>query len=192
MYSSGMSAREDLVEATRELLWERGYGGTSPAAILAASGAGQGSMYHHFRGKEALALAAIERNVEEAHAETTADLATAGDAVDRLRAYLLQERDALKGCRFGRLAQDADVVGSESLRAAVGDLLAWTRAQLSEVVRTGVERGELRADLDPDRTAATLSATIQGAFVLARAAGDVGVYDDAVRGALDLLTAARA
>lgn len=186
-----MSAREDLIEATRDLLWEKGYTGTSPAAILTASGAGQGSMYHHFRGKEALALAAIERNVQEISAETTADLSTEGDALDRLRAYLLHERDVLKGCQFGRLVQDADVVESDALRNAVGDQLAWTRSRLSEVIATGIERGELRSDLDPDRTAATLSATLQGAFVLARAAGDVSVYDAAVRGALDLLAGAR-
>lgn len=191
MYNGFMSARDQLIEATRDLLWERGYAGTSPAAILKASGAGQGSMYHHFRGKEALALAAIERNAEEISAQTATDLSTEGDAIDRLGAYLLRERDVLKGCQFGRLVQDADVVESEALRSAVGSQLEWTRSGLSDVIATGIARGELRSDLDPDRTAAALSATLQGAYVLARAAGDVAVYDDAVRGALDLLSAAR-
>src|SRR3954468_17749100 len=57
MYSPFMSTPERLIESTRELLWERGYVGTSPKAILERSGAGQGSMYHHFKGgKPDLAL----------------------------------------------------------------------------------------------------------------------------------------
>jgi TetR/AcrR family transcriptional regulator, transcriptional repressor for nem operon len=43
-----MDARERLIDSTRELLCERGYVGTSPKTIQDRSGAGQGSMYHHF------------------------------------------------------------------------------------------------------------------------------------------------
>lgn len=60
-----MNTSERLIEATRELLWERGYVGTSPKAVQQAAGAGQGSMYHHFAGKQDLALAAIRRSAEE-------------------------------------------------------------------------------------------------------------------------------
>src|ERR1700678_2937387 len=72
-----MDTRERLIESTRELLWDRGYVGTSPKAIQQRSCAGQGSMYHHFQGKQELALAAIERNtadlVNQADAELMAD-----------------------------------------------------------------------------------------------------------------------
>ena len=53
-----MDTRDQLIDSTRELLWERGYVGTSPKAIQQRAGAGQGSMYHHFAGKKELALAA--------------------------------------------------------------------------------------------------------------------------------------
>lgn len=58
MYSvlmSGIDTAGKLIEATQELLWERGYVGTSPRAIQQRAGAGQGSMYHHFGGKPDLA-----------------------------------------------------------------------------------------------------------------------------------------
>ena len=64
----GMDAAERLVESTRTLLWERGYTGTSPRAIQARAGAGQGSMYHHFRGKPDLAAVAIQRTADELRA----------------------------------------------------------------------------------------------------------------------------
>ena len=72
MYSAVMSTQEPpgtqerLVRSTQELLWERGYvDRPSPKAILERAGVGQGSMYHHFSGKSALALAAIRRTAEE-------------------------------------------------------------------------------------------------------------------------------
>lgn len=56
-----MNTRDRLVAATRELMWEKGYAATSPKDIQRAAGAGQGSMYHHFSGKEDLAVTAMEQ-----------------------------------------------------------------------------------------------------------------------------------
>ena len=187
-----MSTRDDLIEATRGLLWERGYGATSPREILDAAGAGKGSMYHHFRGKEALALAAIERNAEEMRAQIAGDLASAGTAVDRVRVYLTREREVLKGCQFGRLVQDQDVIDAPALRGDVQEMFAWIRGQLAVVISGGVESGEFPPSLDPVRTAAAIAAALQGAYVLARAAQEVSVFDDAVEGVLALLEAVRA
>ncbi|WP_256998392.1 helix-turn-helix domain-containing protein, partial [Cutibacterium avidum] len=55
-----MDTRSRLLDATQELLWERGYAATSPKDILGRANAGQGSMYHHFSGKQDLAVAALE------------------------------------------------------------------------------------------------------------------------------------
>lgn len=188
---SDVSTRDDLIEATRELLWERGYGAASPREILDVAGAGKGSMYHHFRGKEALAQAAIERNAEEMRAQIADDLASGTSAVAQVRAYLTREREVLKGCQFGRLVQDPEVVDSPALRGEVEEMFAWVRSRLEEVITGGVDSGEFTPGLDPARTATTVAATLQGAYVLARAAQDVSVFDDAVEGVLALLEAAR-
>lgn len=188
-----MTTRDDLIEATRELMWERGYGATSPREILDAAGAGKGSMYHHFQGKEALAQAAIERNTEQMKAQVAASLGSGSTVVERVRAYLTRDHEAvLKGCQFGRLVQEPEVINSPALRAEVGGMFAWIREQLAAVIADGVGSGELRSDLDPVRTAAAVAATLQGGYVLARAAQDASVFDDAVDGVLALLEAARA
>src|SRR5947208_2755133 len=114
-----MSSREALIESARDLLWERGYVGTSPRAILDRAGVGQGSMYHHFAGKAELAAAAIERNADDLLVAADGCLSGDGPAVDRLLAWLLRERDVLRGCPIGRLAHDADVVDDDQLRAPV-------------------------------------------------------------------------
>jgi TetR/AcrR family transcriptional repressor of nem operon len=185
------SARERLVTGAQELLWERGYVGTSPKAIQQHAGVGQGSMYHHFAGKSDLALAAVRRNAEEVRAEAEAALSAPGTAFDRVAAYLGRERDVLRGCRVGRLAHDPDIVADASLREPLAETFAWLQARLAEVLADGQARAELRADLEVEATAAAIAAVVQGGYVLARAANAPEQFDCAADGVLGLLANAR-
>ncbi len=182
-----MSTPERLIESTRELLWERGYVGTSPKAILERAGAGQGSMYHHFKGKPDLALAAIRRTAEELRATAGGVLDGPGTPYDRIKAYLTRERDVLRGCPVGRLTMDPDVVASDDLRAPVDETIDWLREQLAEIVEEGKEQGQFARSLDAEEIAATILATVQGGYVLARASGSPAAFDTGVRGLLSLL-----
>jgi len=190
MYSGFMSTSDRLVEATRELLWERGYVGTSPKAIQQRAGAGQGSMYHHFGGKEDLALAAIRRTADEMRATAASTFGGTGSAYGRIEAYLRRERDVLRGCPIGRLTMDPDVIVSDALRAPVDETIDWLREQLAGIVEEGQEQGEFAPSLDAEAVAATIVATVQGGYVLARASGSPAAFDAGVRGLLSLLTPA--
>ncbi|MFI6769217.1 TetR/AcrR family transcriptional regulator [Streptomyces sp. NPDC050355] len=184
-----LSTQERLVRSTQELLWERGYVGTSPKAILERAGVGQGSMYHHFSGKSDLALAAIRRTAEGMKETAQECLTAPGTAYERVAAYLLRERQVLRGCPIGRMTQDRDVVQSPELRAPLDEMFDWLRGRLAEVLTDGQRRGELAAGLDPVATAATVAAVVQGGYVLARAADDTAPFDAAVEGVLALLAA---
>ncbi len=189
MYGTGVDKREQLIESTRELLWERGYVGTSPKAIQERSGAGQGSMYHHFQGKSELALAAIGRNADDLRVKAEAEFSGPGTVIERISAYLRRERDALKGCPVGRLTQDPDVMADPDLRRPVEETFGWVTGRLAELLDEGRATGELDASLDPAATATALVAVLQGGYVLARAAGSPDVFAKAVEGALGLLAA---
>jgi TetR/AcrR family transcriptional regulator, transcriptional repressor for nem operon len=180
---------ERLIRSTQELLWERGYVGTSPKAIQRNADAGQGSMYHHFTGKADLARVAIERSGAELRAAAEVQLGAAGTATERIGGYLGRERDVLRGCRIGRLAADPDVVADPELRAPVAETFEWLRGRLAEVVAEGKRAGEYPESLDPERTAATIAAVLQGGYVLARAAGSTEPFEHAVQGLIDLLGA---
>ncbi|MFF5369571.1 TetR/AcrR family transcriptional regulator [Streptomyces sp. NPDC013187] len=187
MYSEGMSTLERLIESTRELLWERGYVGTSPKAILERADAGQGSMYHHFKGKPDLALAAIRRTAEEMRATAAGVLDGPGTPYERIEAYLRRERDVLRGCPVGRLTMDPDVIASAELRAPVDETLDWLRGRIAGIVEEGKTQGQFAPGLDAGAIAAAVVATVQGGYVLARASGSPAAFDAGVRGLLSLL-----
>ncbi|MFD5268155.1 TetR/AcrR family transcriptional regulator [Streptomyces sp. NPDC058335] len=187
MYSWAVSTAERLIESTRELLWERGYVGTSPKAILERAGAGQGSMYHHFTGKPDLALAAIRRTAEELRAAAQGVLDGPGTPYERIEAYLRRERDVLRGCPVGRLTMDPDVIASDELRAPVDETLDAIRERIAGIVEEGKEQGQFGPELDGEAIAAAVLATVQGGYVLARASGSPAAFDAGVRGLLSLL-----
>lgn len=185
-----MDSRERLIETMSELMWERGYAATSPREVRERSGIGQGSMYHHFPSKRDLALAALERNCADLLPASEALLTADGDSLEKLTGYLSQPKDALKGCKVGRMTQDPLVAADPGLLAPVADAFDRVHQALVRVLRPAIEAGELSAELDPDRLAYLLTATIQGGYVLAIAQQDRRPFDEARAGALDLLRAA--
>lgn len=192
MYVVGMAgrdtdARERLIQGTRELLWDRGYLGTSPTAIWQAAGVGQGSMYHHFAGKPELVLAAEMRAAAENQQQTREIFAGEGSAYERIARYLLKERDALRGCPIGRLVADPEIAADSRLREPVREAFAVQHESLIAAIEQGKAAGEFRGDLDAAPTAYALSAVIQGGYTLARAEASVEPFDRAIQGALDLL-----
>jgi AcrR family transcriptional regulator len=180
-------ARTRLIRSTQDLLWERGYTGTSPKAIQERAGAGQGRMYHHFAGKADLARAAINRTAEEMVPGFRSHLDGPGSPLERLGAYLLAERDVLRGCRIGRLVQDQEVVADPSLRGPIDEVFSSAIARMAGVLREAQQAGEVRPDLDPEQVAVTLLAVVQGGYVVARAHDDEARFTAAVEGALSLV-----
>lgn len=61
-------SKQKLVAAASALLAERGFEASSPQMFQQRSGVGHGSMYHHYRGKEDLALDAISHMRASTHA----------------------------------------------------------------------------------------------------------------------------
>lgn len=184
-----MDTRERLLETMSELLWERGYADTSPRAVRERAGVGQGSQYHHFRSKHDLALAALERNIADLlpHGD---ELAGEGSPLARIEEYLMAPRDALRGCKVGRMTQDPQVREDPALLAPVGAAFDRAHERWERTLRAAVEAGELPEALDPAQVADALMAVLQGGYVLAMARQDPAPFESARRGALALLRTA--
>jgi AcrR family transcriptional regulator len=130
-----MSSRERLVDTMGELMWERGYADTSPREVRQRAGVGQGSMYHHFATKRDLALAALERNVQDLLPAAAELDGTDGSPMARIEAYLMRPRDALKGCKVGRMTQDPQVREDPALLAPVSRAFADVHVRWVDALR---------------------------------------------------------
>ena len=175
-------AREQLLVAAQALFAEAGVAATTPRQVLERSGIGQGSLYHHFPSKRDLARAAVERTAQEQL--QVAERGFIGDQPprERIRAYLLRDRDALAGCRIGRLTSDQAVMSDASLLEPVEGYFSG----LIDLLGSAFEESGLSHKRAQDRAAAIVS-VVQGGYVLARATGDPERMRSAVRGMAELL-----
>ncbi len=187
--SKDACTRERLISSTQALLWERGYVGTSPSAIQEHSGVGQGSMYHHFKGKPALALVAIQRNVADLHAVAESRFTSQGTALERITAYLRAPREIMRGCQAGGLVQDPDIISNPLLRQPLEELFDYVRLELVSIIQSGIAHGEFDQDLHPVNTADMIAAVVQGGYVLARVSGQPEPFERAITAVIDMLRA---
>lgn len=185
------TGRRKLLDAAKALLWERGYEHMSPRDVLDRSGAGQGSLYHHFPGKLDLASAALAEIVAEESAAMDAIFAAGKPPRQQLHDYLTRQRAALRGCRLGRLANET-VMENPELRRHVAAYLDHVEGLIRRVFDEGQRQGVLTAGVSAEAAGALFLSVIQGGFVLARAHWDPERMERALRGAEAVLEGLRA
>jgi TetR/AcrR family transcriptional repressor of nem operon len=180
------SKREDLLRAAKKLLWERGYEATSPRDIQDASGAGQGSFYHHFDGKLDLAATALDEVSKEMSELASGLMDTKVPGLDRVASFVERTRDGLKGCRLGRFAGEASIV-EPALREPIKRYFDHLDTLLTAALVDAKQSGALRAEAEPADIAAMLIAVVQGGFVLSRVQRDKAAINRATSAAMALL-----
>jgi TetR/AcrR family transcriptional repressor of nem operon len=163
-----MGKREDIIEATKALLWQKGYEATSPRDIQEKSHAGQGSFYHHFASKEALACIAIQEVVDERIADFEKAMALDMPFKDRLIAYIAQNTEPLLGCRVGRLVWDA-AVQEDSLRRPLEQYFRHLETRLVDILGSEQRRKRVRLAMPAQQIALMVLSVVQGSFAVSRA-----------------------
>jgi len=91
--ADGELSRERILDAATEIAAERGYEGTSIALVSKKCGLPASSIYWHFKDKDDLIAAVIERSF--AHWLTAWQFPTEGAAPDRLKGMAIQIAKAL-------------------------------------------------------------------------------------------------
>jgi AcrR family transcriptional regulator len=81
----GQATRSHLVEVATRLFAANGYDATSIEAVLAESGVSRGSLYHHFKGKDALFWAVLEAIGTRIGEQITAEVREAPDPIAAMR-----------------------------------------------------------------------------------------------------------
>ncbi|WNJ99906.1 TetR/AcrR family transcriptional regulator [Thalassospiraceae bacterium LMO-JJ14] len=181
-----VSKKDDIVEAAKNLLWQVGYESMSPRMVLKASGAGQGSMYHHFETKADLSAYALEEIERELTEEFDAVLASQADPIDKITAYLKVKRDGVNGCRLGRLANEQSVLEG-SLRVPIARYFKHVEHEIERVLIDAQQAGRLDDTMKAKDIATAIVAVVQGGFALSRINGNSAKIRQASRGALVLL-----
>lgn len=183
----GMDTKTALLNCAEDAVRARGYDGFSYADLAAAVGIRKASIHHHFPAKADLALALIERYSTNFFAALDQIATTHAVGGARLKAYIAACRAALDGGAKLCLCV-AFCTGRDGLSAAVlGKLDAFhvtVTAWLADAFQFGVIDGSIANVIDAQSEAHACLAQMEGAQLIARAAGDVRRFDVSVAGLL--------
>lgn len=120
------------------------------------------------------------------HANNRIYLYSDKPALQRIRDFLMMPRDALRGCRIGKMTQEP-MISQDALREPLAAYFTQLKQDLINVLEEARQEGTLREDLNPPELAATIMAIVQGGYVLARASQDPEQMQQAIRGVLALI-----
>ena len=167
--------RTQLLDAAEHSMRKRGYHAVSFRDLADDLGIKSASVHYHFRQKEDLGVALVQRYAEHVFAALSAKAAGADTPAARLAAFREVYRDALVAadeiCLCGML-------GAESLglpEAVAKEVSAFFEANVAWLVQALDTNTP-----EPDRRKRALHivATLQGAMMLASSLGDIGVFDE--------------
>jgi len=158
--------------------------------VLATSGVGNGSLYHHFPGgKDELVAASITRTGATSRAQLEQALGRGSAAAVRAMFEHTTERlvadEFEAGCRIATPLADASPEAEAVRLAAVAAFGSWTDVIAAQLVQEGWSRRAART------TAGSMVALLQGGLLLARGERSRRPLDDARDAALDLLEVRR-
>jgi len=171
-------SKSRLLDAALHVIRAKGYEATRIEDICEAAGLTKGSFFHHFKSKEDLALAAAEYWGENTGVMFAAAayraLAELPDPLDRLLAYVDLRKALIQGdlpdftCLVGTMVQevyDTHPALREACYKCISDHAATLVPDIEEAMR---QRG-IEGDWTAESLALYTQATIQGAFILAKA-----------------------
>lgn len=187
-YISMATPRERMVASAALLIRERGAQSTAIADVLAASGAPRGSAYHYFPGGRTQLLCEAVDFAADFVAAKIVEASSSLDLLDHLVAFYrehLLSTDHRAGCPVLAVAVEADADNpgrtTPVIDRAAAAFARWNELISQRLVADGVDTERA------DDLAVLMTAAIEGAIVLARAARDVAPLDRVHRQLGDLL-----
>lgn len=188
-------ARDRLLKAAQELMWENSYGALTVDQICVRAGVRKGSFYYFFESKAALAVEAIVTLWEAGRPERERLFSSSTPPLERLRGYFERARDRQRGAlaRSGRVRGCPYFAVGAEVCAIEQPLVSRIRAILEELggcfesaIRDARAEGSVTV-ADPALAARRVRAFYEGLLTQARIENDLTVLDDLWPGVVRIL-----
>lgn len=140
-----LEADRSILSAALDRFIEDGYQGMSIEHVAAQAGVGKATIYRRWPSKEALITDAVCSYSEELTAPDTGNVRD--DMLGLVRQIVNMASSSPSGRCFARMA--GEMVSNPELAKVYKDkVIAHRRAIVRQIIARGIDRGELRRDLD--------------------------------------------
>ncbi|WP_121907293.1 TetR/AcrR family transcriptional regulator [Ulvibacter antarcticus] len=166
-----------IIEKAAPIFSKKGYTATSMADITQATGLTKGAIYGNFVNKEAIAIAAFQKNVNDLLVRITKHQEKGKTFLDKL--YLItdfyrQYEDysrSLGGCPILNIGVDSSHQDTELL-SQVQFVINKTQQNIVRLIEKAIEDGTVKQETDPQQFAKMMYTRIQGAIFMSQTMGD--------------------
>ena len=143
--------QQEILDTAARVFHEKGYDATSIQDIADLVGILKGSLYHYIDSKEDLLYEIIRSSQEDAIAAMAQALAFDGDALEKIRAFVVAHVTFLAEnlVRVGVFFHDFRSLGDERRTEILAARDAYY-GQLRLLVEQGKKEGTIRAEADPE------------------------------------------
>ncbi|MBF0370387.1 MAG: TetR family transcriptional regulator C-terminal domain-containing protein [Magnetococcales bacterium] len=190
--------RERLLEAAHYEIHRKGFQAASLTDILSRAGLTKGAMYHHFANKKALGYAVVEERIKLDMEEVL--LRPLKENVHFIDGFHQSLKDGSElhgedlvtlGCPLNNLAQEMSLI-DEGFRLRLDAVFRWWRDRMAEGFRQAQKRGEVRREIDPEKTAIFIQASMEGCVSIAKNAQSREIFQNCLTSLSDYLNTLRA
>ncbi|MBO4247598.1 TetR/AcrR family transcriptional regulator [Halomicrobium sp. IBSBa] len=161
-----MTTDDDIMEATFAALCKHGYADLTMQSIADEFEKSKSLLHYHYDSKEDLIVSFMEHLLENFLREFDED--SEADPMEQLlrMTEIVVEGDDSEGpddVHMALLGLRAQAPYDEALRAQQVHNDRHIRDLIADIVREGIEQGQFRDDVDPERFAAVFRSAIEGA-----------------------------
>ena len=171
--SKGTQTREMILERCAQLFSKQGYFGSSLSDIMEETGLEKGGIYNHFSSKEELALESFDYAFSLLDQRMRLALQGKQHAVERMYAILsyfqslIEEPLLIGGCPILNTAVEADDA-QPALRDRALHAMDTLRTSIERIINKGIQRQELRNNINPAACATIFISTLEGAIMMSK------------------------
>jgi TetR/AcrR family transcriptional repressor of nem operon len=191
MRRNGTATRGKILDAAQNLVLERGYVGMTVDHVLDAVGITKGAFFHHFKTKDDLARALLQRYAERderIYRETRERAEKLSD--DPLQQILLfiglfQEMfdgltEPYPGCLFASYLYELQQFGEDTRELIRSSFMKW-RELLQEKFEAAARRYPPRIEVSAASLADAFTVVLEGAFITSKALNEPKLVSEQLR-----------
>lgn len=185
-----LATRKKILQAADKLFYLHGYHATGLDRIIREAGITKGNFYYHFKSKEALAVAALERHfeitsremVEGAMGNGQSPMTALFSILDLLALRQTEQYQAghICGCYFGNFTLEMSTE-SKAVRRKVQSIFDRYRALFRDLLEHAAEAGEIAAYVNPGEASEVILSLMEGSILLDKAQQHPGAVSSAVK-----------
>jgi len=161
-----------IIKTVAPIFNKKGYVGTSLSDLTTATGLTKGAIYGNFKNKEELSLEAFNYNVRFVLGMIRERMDAQETSIGKLKALNNFYRDYTKetihlgGCPILNVGIDANHLNPLLLKR-VNYVTQKLEESIAQVIRTGIENGEMKPDINPIKYGRLFFSKLEGAIFMA-------------------------